>query len=94
MNCPMCEHAIKMKHSALSKILSIATLKTLKDRIEKEALQQLQAQKLHHDRRVTDPNSLHFNRIDKFAMDYLSYFLCFKCEKPYFGGRLLSLSLY
>lgn len=34
-------------------------------------------------RTVGDP---YYNNLEAYAMARLSYYMCFKCKKPYFGG--------
>lgn len=41
---------------------------------------------LHLDPRLEDRNSPYYNDLEKFALFRLSYYMCFKCSNPYFGG--------
>ena len=39
------------------------------------------------DERLKNPaDQLYFNNLQRYAMDKLSYYECFKCKVPYFGG--------
>lgn len=39
------------------------------------------------DPKLKDKNSPYFGKPKEYAMIIYAYFLCFKCKKPYFGGR-------
>ena len=38
------------------------------------------------DKRLQDPNDDYYQNIEKYVMNRLSYYMCFKCKEPYFGG--------
>lgn len=38
-----------------------------------------------HDR-LKDPNDRFFNNLRDYSIYKLSYYMCFKCKQPYFGG--------
>jgi len=40
-----------------------------------------------NDKQLTDPASRFYNKPNDYAMAALAYYNCFKCKKPYFGGR-------
>ena len=39
------------------------------------------------DEKLLDPQSIFYNNPEMYSISIFSYFLCFKCEKPYYGGR-------
>ena len=38
------------------------------------------------DPRLENPNDPYYHNLDKYLMERLSYYMCFKCKEPYFGG--------
>lgn len=42
---------------------------------------------MQKDPKLTDPKSLFYQKPTDYAMTIYAYFQCFKCKKPYFGGR-------
>lgn len=52
------------------------------------ALQRAVHEGLDKHPRVKDPTDDFFNKLEEFALFKMSYFTCFKCKKPYFGGMM------
>ena len=51
------------------------------------ALKRLKYEELEKDERLTDEKSPYYQKPQLYAMHLYAYFECFKCKKPYFGGR-------
>ena len=51
------------------------------------SLDRLKFEECLKDEKLTDPGSPYYNKPSEYAMAIYAYFLCFKCKKPYFGGR-------
>ena len=62
-------------------------MKQLHDLIEKMSLDRLKFEELEKDQKLTNKDSPYYNNPKAYAMAIYAYFMCFKCEKPYFGGR-------
>ena len=82
LNCPLCKQQIE--DESLREITD--QYYKLKAQIQKDAVERLKIEGLANDKRIKDPNSPYYNNINKFAMDRLAFYKCFKCKKPYFGG--------
>ncbi|ETO23319.1 hypothetical protein RFI_13860 [Reticulomyxa filosa] len=82
LNCPLCKREIR--HEAMR---DIATKHfQLKEQITKDAVDRLKIEGLDNSPRLNDPKDAYFNNIEKFAMDRLAFYMCSKCNQPYFGG--------
>lgn len=60
--------------------------KELYDNICKMAIERLKFEKLDKDPRLTDPNSKWYKNDLAYALNRLSYYMCYQCKKPYFAG--------
>ena len=61
---------------------------SLKAKVEKEALKNAEEQGLLFDERLKNPGDVYFGKPQEFANHRCSFYQCFKCEKPYFGGLI------
>ena len=61
--------------------------KVLYDEICQMALKRLSFEGLDKDPQLTDPNSKWYGQKLEYALKRLSYYMCYKCKKPYFAGR-------
>ena len=83
MGCPLCNE--KISHLSLDSMMK-PLLKFEAD-ITEAALKRLEFENLHNDVALTDKNSIFFNAPEKYALDIYAFYQCYKCKKPYFGGR-------
>ena len=60
--------------------------KLLYNQIEKKSLMRLKNEKRDQDERLQDPQDPFFFKPQEYAMAIYSYYMCFSCNKPYFGG--------
>ena len=83
--CPMCR---KWTNAPQHPEIAIEMKKTtdLFEDIRKKALDRLKYEGLDKDKRLHDPNDKFYNKPEEYALTRLSYYMCFKCKKPYFGG--------
>lgn len=82
--CPVCKSWLESSNPVAQERLT--EVKALYEELRGKALSRLKFERLEKDRRLIDPTSEYYANIEKFAMDVLTYYQCFKCEKPYFGG--------
>jgi hypothetical protein len=54
--------------------------------VKKKAVERAKFEDLHKHPRLKDPKDNFYNKLEDFAMFKLSYYMCFKCQSPYFGG--------
>lgn len=50
------------------------------------SLMRLKHEDRDKDKRLKDPKDPYYGRQMEYAMDIYSYYTCFKCRRPYFGG--------
>eukprot|EP00756_Hemistasia_phaeocysticola_P041664 Hpha_TRINITY_DN16928_c2_g10::TRINITY_DN16928_c2_g10_i1::g.55423::m.55423/K10693/MYCBP2, PAM; E3 ubiquitin-protein ligase MYCBP2 len=82
LNCPECGHGIR--HPAFSDLLS--EMWRFRNEVRIKAMQRLRHEKLDRDPAVSDPKGAHYNDPAGYALEVLSYYQCYVCEKAYFGG--------
>lgn len=56
-------------------------------KIKDMSLKRLKFEDRNKDKRLSDPSDPYFKQPTKYAMSIYSYYMCFKCKKPYFGGQ-------
>ncbi|EGG21972.1 hypothetical protein DFA_01858 [Cavenderia fasciculata] len=83
MKCAICPKYIK--HPALKKELT--EIMDLYNVIKEKGLQRLKSQGPEKGVNLKDPSCRWYNDEEGYVMDRLSFFPCFKCKKPYFGGE-------
>ncbi|CAG0913072.1 unnamed protein product [Notodromas monacha] len=81
--CPICK--TKMEHPALADLLE--PIRTLFDDVQRKALMRLRYEGLDKCESITAPGGRFFDDPSGFAMDRYAYYVCFKCDKAYFGGE-------
>lgn len=50
-------------------------------------MKRLKFEELMKDEKLTNPESPYYQKPEIYSMAIYAYFECFKCKKPYFGGR-------
>lgn len=50
------------------------------------AIERLKFEGLNKDQKLTDPNSKWYNNELSYALNRLSYYMCYECKQPYFAG--------
>ena len=51
-----------------------------------KSLQRLKHEGYDKDKRLSDSNDEFYKKPQEYALRKLSYFMCYKCKEPYFGG--------
>ena len=85
LDCSECKKPISVSNNpklttALNKELK------LKNVVFKKAMERAKFEDLHKDPRLKKPGDAFFNDLQGYAMKRLSYYQCYKCNEPYFGG--------
>lgn len=84
--CPQCkEWAFTPNNREL--LEKMQAFKALYDDIVDKGVKRLKFEGEDRDPRIVTEGAAYFNNPQKFAMDRLCYYECFKCHKPYFGGK-------
>lgn len=82
IKCPICKET--MAHKELETLMT--SILALQDDVRHKAVIRLQYEGLENCKDITAAGSKYYKKPEEFAMDRYIYYLCFKCEKPYFGG--------
>ena len=86
MKCPCCNQTIDFKGLSFAVANELGPLMALKIKVEKLAMQTAREQGVLNDERLTTPGDIYFEKPQEYANHRCSFFLCHKCESPYFGG--------
>ncbi|EGC38296.1 hypothetical protein DICPUDRAFT_76110 [Dictyostelium purpureum] len=81
--CALCSQT--MDHPSLKKYLD--PINELYNTIKTKALTRLEINGPEQDVNFNDTTSKWYNNKEGYVMERFSYFMCFKCKKPYFGGE-------
>ncbi|XP_015122961.1 E3 ubiquitin-protein ligase MYCBP2 isoform X2 [Diachasma alloeum] len=81
--CPICK--ISMEHPTLTEHLT--SIKELYTDVRRKALMRLEYEGLHKADAVTAPGGRYHQNPAAYAMDRYAYYVCYKCQKAYYGGE-------
>ncbi|XP_059170813.1 E3 ubiquitin-protein ligase MYCBP2-like isoform X4 [Physella acuta] len=81
--CPICKTTID--HTALKVLLE--PIRALKEDVKRKALMRLEYEGLDKAEAITTPGARFYQDPAGFAMDRYAYYVCFKCNKAYYGGE-------
>lgn len=83
MNCPLCAQV--MHHRYIDYLVNpfVAIL----EQVKAKALQRLEIEGMMNDPRITNPESEFHGKPQEYAMNIFSFYMCYICKNPYFGGR-------
>ena len=84
-DCPTCKKPIECNsNDEIQK--EILNVKNLYNVVKDMAIKRISYEGLYKDARLKDPKDRYYNKLEEYALARLSYYMCFKCKKPYFGG--------
>lgn len=81
--CPICKS--KINHVSLRKELD--PIDSLYEDVKKKSLMRLEYEGLSKCEAITSKGARHYNDPVTFAFERYAYYVCFKCEKAYYGGE-------
>ncbi|KAJ8027887.1 E3 ubiquitin-protein ligase MYCBP2 [Holothuria leucospilota] len=81
--CPICKASIN--HKSLKDDLD--PIQALEADVRRKALMRLEYEGLDKCEAVTTPGARYHNNPAGFAMNRYAYYVCFKCQKAYYGGE-------
>lgn len=85
LDCPECKSRISAPHCpSLDK--EIKKQEKLEQIIVEKAMERAKFEDLHKNPRLKTQGDRFYNDLKGFALYKLSYYMCFKCQNPYFGG--------
>lgn len=83
--CPSCKAELEIpNHPEINGM--IEEVSKMEEDIKGKALERAKHEGLDKDPRLKKPGDAYFNDLEKYAMARLSYYTCFECKNPYFGG--------
>uniref|UniRef100_A0A4W5M9H3 RCR-type E3 ubiquitin transferase n=1 Tax=Hucho hucho TaxID=62062 RepID=A0A4W5M9H3_9TELE len=83
MFCPICKN--KINHSVIKDLLD--PIKELFEDVRRKALMRMEYEGLHKSEAITTPGACFHNDPAGFAINRYAYYVCYKCQKAYFGGE-------
>jgi len=87
MSCPSCKTPIEADH--VDEIVEeIEKLTLLRSELQVKAMKIAKSQGLDRDERVTTPGDFYFKKLMLFVEAKVCFYMCSKCDKPYFGGLI------
>ncbi|XP_023247966.1 E3 ubiquitin-protein ligase highwire [Copidosoma floridanum] len=82
--CPICK--VPMKNTHL--VEQLASIKELYEDVKRKALMRLEYEGLDKSEAVTTPGGRYYHDPAVYAMDRYAYYMCYKCQKAYYGGEV------
>ena len=84
-NLSPCSPQAVIEHATLKDVLE--PIRNLYEDVHRKALMRLEYEGLHKSEVITTPGARYYNDPAGFAMDRYAYYVCFKCNKAYYGGE-------
>ncbi|KRT81356.1 hypothetical protein AMK59_5684, partial [Oryctes borbonicus] len=81
--CPICKSNIE--HDVLKELL--APVQELFNDVQRKALLRLEYEGLLSSDAIATPGGRFYNNAAAYAMDRYAYYVCYKCNKAYYGGE-------
>ncbi|CAC5382409.1 unnamed protein product [Mytilus coruscus] len=81
--CPICKATID--HPVLRDLLK--PIQELFEDVRRKAMMRLEYEGLHKAEAITTPGARFYQDPAGFAMDRYAYYVCYKCNKAYYGGE-------
>jgi HRD ubiquitin ligase complex, ER membrane component len=83
--CPLCKRWLEFPEESVLQ-QKIIEAKKLYENLKHKSLERLKYEKRDKDERLTTEGDPYYQKPVEYAMAIYSYYECFKCKKPYFGG--------
>jgi len=87
MACPSCKQPIEANH-VYEIADEIEKLTILRSDLQVKSMKIARSQHLDKDPRLTTEGDYYCGRLMQFAEAKVCFYMCSKCEKPYFGGLI------
>ena len=89
MSCPNCKHELEITEHTCSEVVEeLEPLLAMKKEVEKQALENAEKQGLLQDERLSNESDAYFGKPQEYANHRCSFYQCYDCKKPYFGGLI------
>ena len=86
MDCPTCKKEISAKHCPMLE-KELENSRKLKKKIIEKSLERALAEGIDKDERLQNPDDPYFKDIQAYSLQRLSFYMCFTCSDPYYGGK-------
>lgn len=87
MECPSCKVHIKAQYCPELED-ELRDPRQLYDIVLAKAIERGKADGIDKEERFRNPNDAFYNDFKGYCMSHLTFYQCFKCQVPYFGGRV------
>ena len=88
LECPQCSSGIEYGGGARSVVELLVKGQSWRNAIAEAALERLEKEGLaKSEPKLKDVTSTFYGKPELFAMRTYAFYMCFKCRKPYFGGK-------
>ena len=85
MDCPTCKREIKAPYCGTLEA-ELKEPRKMKEQISQKAVERAKVEGLDKDPRLSNPDDDYYNDLQKYALARMSFYTCFTCNQPYFGG--------
>ena len=85
LDCPSCKQPMELEHCELLRP-QLQAVKEIKELVEKLAVERAKFEGLDQHERLKTVGDHFYGNLKEFAMQKMSFYTCFKCKDPYFGG--------
>lgn len=85
LECPECKQRINAPHCP-PLVEELSESKRIEDDVLKKVVERAKFEGIDKHDRLKDPKDKFFNDLRGYSIYKLSYYMCFKCKSPYFGG--------
>ena len=82
--CPICQNS-PLEAPQLEKVFR--PMMTLYEKVKSKAVMRLDYENKKKVEALTDEKSKFFQKPSEYALDRYTYYVCFKCNEPYYGGE-------
>eukprot|EP00753_Platysulcus_tardus_P014804 PLAT4540.1.p1 GENE.PLAT4540.1~~PLAT4540.1.p1 ORF type:complete len:829 (+),score=264.74 PLAT4540.1:25-2487(+) len=87
LRCPLCTAVAHSFDPAFPLKDELEPMLTLYFRLRQQALRRLTLEGMADDAALKEVGGKYFHNAELYALDSFAFYSCFKCKKPYFGGR-------
>lgn len=85
LDCSQCKRRIRAAycHELSEQLVELEAAET---DIKKKAIERAKHEGIDKHERLKNPADRFYGKLEEYAQQKLSYYECYKCKKPYFGG--------
>jgi len=84
--CPLCKQFLDFPTGPQPLKQKIKEITDLQEDVKKRAVERLKLDKRDQDPELIEATSYFFNKPEEYGLKLFTFYQCFKCKSPYFGG--------